>query len=74
MTIFKSKVTKIQLNTELKKLGYEMQFWYDRSGKQWIITGINNRGEWFTSGLKVFALHQLSFEQWIEQALINYTN
>ena len=68
------KVTKIKLNKELKARGLPLEFWYDRPGKQWIITGTNKKGEWFTSGLKVFALHQLSFEQWIEQALINYTN
>ena len=55
-------------------MGYDLEFWYDRSGGQWVIEGTDHNGEWFTRGVGVFALHQLSFAQWIDTALGFYAD
>ncbi len=63
------KVTKIKLHKRIKELGYDLEFWCDRSGGQWVIEGTDKNGQWFTRGVGVRWLHHLSFQQWIETAI-----
>ncbi len=68
------KVTKIKLNNRIKKLGYDLEFWCDRSGGQWVIEGFDKNGTWFSRGTCVMWLHHLSFKQWIETAIRFHNN
>lgn len=67
-----TKITKHRLNRELKIIDYDLKFWYDRSVGQWVIEGIDKNNQWFSKGTCVFALHHLSFEQWIDMAIEFY--
>ena len=64
-----TKITKHRLNREIKIMGYDLEFWYDQSVGQWVIEGIDKNGEWFARGTCIYALHHLSFKQWIEIAI-----
>ena len=64
------KVTKIKLNKRIKELGYDLEFWkFTGDGSYWVIEGIDKNGTWFSRSTCVYALHHLSFQQWIETAI-----
>ena len=66
-------LTAKNLNDELKRMGHVLEFWYDRSARTWVISGINKNGDYFSRSTFIFRLDMLTFDEWINDA-ISYFN
>ena len=65
-------LTARNLNRQLKRMGYEIEFWYDRSGGTWVIAGIDKNGDWFSKATYVYRLNMMTFDEWIDEAISHY--
>jgi hypothetical protein len=66
------QLTSRNINRKLKKMGYDLELWYDRAGGTWVITGTDINGDWFSRSVYLFRLNMMTFDQWIETALHYY--